>query len=68
MTRAGVFGWSTTYQLSKGMGEMVLNEIRGEIPLLIIRPAVIEGCYREPAPGWIQGIRYNYGIAVFTFC
>ncbi|KAL1562129.1 alcohol-forming fatty acyl-CoA reductase [Salvia divinorum] len=55
--RAKLLGWSSTYQLSKAMGEMCLNEMRGDVPLLIIRPACIESCYREPLPGWIQGLR-----------
>ncbi|XP_047978777.1 fatty acyl-CoA reductase 2, chloroplastic-like [Salvia hispanica] len=55
--RAKLLGWSTTYQLCKAIGEMCLNEIRGDVPLLIIRPACIESCYREPLPGWIQGLR-----------
>ncbi|XP_057777197.1 fatty acyl-CoA reductase 2, chloroplastic-like [Salvia miltiorrhiza] len=55
--RAEMLGWSTTYQLSKAMGEMCLNEIRGDVPLLIIRPSIIESCYNEPLPGWIQGMR-----------
>ena len=53
-----MMGWSTTYQLSKAMGEIAVNEIRGDVPLLIIRPSIIESCYNEPHPGWIQGMRY----------
>ncbi|KAH6834883.1 hypothetical protein C2S53_003883 [Perilla frutescens var. hirtella] len=72
--RAKLYGWSTTYQLSKGMGEMVLNEIRGDIPLLIIRPSIVESCYKQPFPGWIQGYRMfdplaiSYGKGVLPAC
>ncbi|KAL1561476.1 alcohol-forming fatty acyl-CoA reductase [Salvia divinorum] len=55
--RASLVGYSTIYQLSKAMGEMCLNETRGDVPLLIIRPACIESCHSEPLPGWIQGMR-----------
>ncbi|KAK6116788.1 hypothetical protein DH2020_049521 [Rehmannia glutinosa] len=55
--RAANFGWYNTYHLTKAMGEMVLNEIRGDVPLVIIRPTVIESSYKEPFPGWIQGNR-----------
>ncbi|KAG8380978.1 hypothetical protein BUALT_Bualt06G0072700 [Buddleja alternifolia] len=55
--RVKFYGWDNTYQLTKAMGEMVINEIRGDIPLLIIRPSVIESSYKEPFPGWIQGNR-----------
>ncbi|KAL3621597.1 hypothetical protein CASFOL_036509 [Castilleja foliolosa] len=57
LERASFYGFNNGYQLSKAMGEMVLNEIRGDVPLLVIRPTVIEGSYKEPVPGWIQGNR-----------
>ena len=39
------------------MGEMVLGDMRGEVPLVIIRPSVIESTYKDPFSGWIQGNR-----------
>ncbi|XP_047953483.1 fatty acyl-CoA reductase 2, chloroplastic-like, partial [Salvia hispanica] len=54
---ATVFGWHNSYHMTKAMGEMALGEIRGDAPLLIIRPTVIESTYKEPFPGWIQGNR-----------
>ncbi|KAL0341411.1 UNVERIFIED_CONTAM: Fatty acyl-CoA reductase 2, partial [Sesamum radiatum] len=57
LERANNFGWYNAYHMTKAMGEMVLNEIREEIPLLIIRPTVIESSYKQPFPGWIQGNR-----------
>ncbi|XP_047961898.1 fatty acyl-CoA reductase 2, chloroplastic-like [Salvia hispanica] len=55
--RATEFGWHNSYHMTKAMGEMALDEIRGDVPLLIIRPTVIESTYRDPFPGWIQGNR-----------
>ncbi|KAL3621596.1 hypothetical protein CASFOL_036508 [Castilleja foliolosa] len=55
--RATHFGWYNTYHLTKAMGEMVLDEIRGDVPVVIIRPTVIESIFKEPFPGWIQGNR-----------
>ncbi|KAI3459885.1 hypothetical protein Pfo_016548 [Paulownia fortunei] len=62
--RAAFFGWYNTYHLTKAMGEMVLNEIRGDVPVLIIRPTVIESSYKQPFPGWIQGNRF---LSTFLF-
>ncbi|GLT77692.1 hypothetical protein SLA2020_492550 [Shorea laevis] len=31
--------------------------MRGEIPVVIIRPSVIESTYKEPFPGWMEGNR-----------
>ncbi|KAL7145627.1 hypothetical protein ABFS83_07G098400 [Erythranthe nasuta] len=57
MERAHLYGWHNTYQFTKAMGEMVIQETRGDIPVVVIRPAAIESCYKEPVPGWIQGYR-----------
>ena len=55
--RAKHHGWQDTYVFTKAMGEMVINSMRGEIPVVIIRPRVIESTLRDPFPGWIQGNR-----------
>ncbi|KAL8487223.1 hypothetical protein ACS0TY_023770 [Phlomoides rotata] len=57
LERASYYGWYNAYHMTKAMGEMVLNEMREDVPVLILRPAVIESCYKEPIPGWIQGNR-----------
>lgn len=56
--RANEFGWYNAYHMTKAMGEMALDEIRGDTPVLIIRPTVIESSYEKPFPGWIQGNRF----------
>uniref|UniRef100_A0A8R7PZ38 Fatty acyl-CoA reductase n=1 Tax=Triticum urartu TaxID=4572 RepID=A0A8R7PZ38_TRIUA len=40
--RAKLYGWQDTYVFTKAMGEMVINCMRGEIPVVTIRPSVIE--------------------------
>ncbi|XP_075480232.1 fatty acyl-CoA reductase 2, chloroplastic-like [Primulina tabacum] len=55
--RAEFYGWDNAYQMTKAMGEMVIHEIKGDVPTLIIRPSIIESCYQDPFPGWIQGNR-----------
>ena len=47
---------------TKAMGEMLLNSMRGDIPVVIIRPSVIESSIKEPLPGWIQGIKYFFNL------
>ena len=42
---------------TKAMGEMVINSMRGEIPVVTIRPSVIESTWRDPFPGWMEGNR-----------
>ncbi|XP_044948221.1 fatty acyl-CoA reductase 2, chloroplastic-like [Hordeum vulgare subsp. vulgare] len=57
LERARLHGWQDTYVFTKAMGEMVLHSMRGEIPVVTIRPSIIEGTCSEPIPGWIEGIR-----------
>ncbi|KAF8403251.1 hypothetical protein HHK36_011352 [Tetracentron sinense] len=55
--RARLYGWPNTYVFTKAMGEMVLGHFRNSLPVVIIRPTIITSTYREPFPGWVEGIR-----------
>ncbi|XVE75779.1 hypothetical protein DITRI_Ditri12bG0120000 [Diplodiscus trichospermus] len=57
LERARRYGWQDTYVFTKAMGEMMINNMRGEIPVVIIRPSVIESTCKEPFPGWMEGNR-----------
>jgi len=50
-------GWNDTYTLTKWLGEKMVDRHRGTMPVVILRPAIIESSYEEPAPGWIDGLR-----------
>nr|DAD19326.1 TPA_asm: hypothetical protein HUJ06_020789 [Nelumbo nucifera] len=39
------------------MGEMLLGQMRENVPLVIMRPTIVTSTYREPFPGWIEGFR-----------
>ncbi|XP_048616817.1 fatty acyl-CoA reductase 6, chloroplastic-like isoform X2 [Brassica napus] len=55
--RAQHYGWENTYTFTKAMGETLIQTMREDVPVVIIRPSIIESSYKEPFPGWIQGIR-----------
>lgn len=57
LERAKKYGWQDTYVFTKAMGEMMIDNMRGEIPVVIIRPSVIESTFKEPFPGWMEGNR-----------
>jgi len=57
-------GWNDTYTFTKWIGEQLLVRQRGEVPLVVFRPAIIEGSLDEPAPGWIDGLRMADPIIV----
>jgi alcohol-forming fatty acyl-CoA reductase len=42
------------------MGEMLLGaHLRGDVPVVIVRPSIITSILKEPLPGWMEGIRYT---------
>ncbi|KAH6789794.1 Jojoba acyl CoA reductase-related male sterility protein [Perilla frutescens var. frutescens] len=55
--RAMKYGWPNTYSFTKAMGEMMLGKLKEKTPLVIIRPTIITSTFREPFPGWLEGIR-----------
>ncbi|MGH7882225.1 MAG: HAD-IB family hydrolase [Candidatus Dormibacteraceae bacterium] len=54
---ARVMGFSDIYAFTKAMAERAVVELHGEVPLSIVRPAIIESSLREPFPGWLEGFR-----------
>ncbi|OVA13678.1 Male sterility [Macleaya cordata] len=52
-----MFGWPNTYVFTKAMGEMLIGKLREDVPVVIIRPTIVTSTYREPFPGWSEGVR-----------
>ncbi|KAH7554239.1 hypothetical protein JRO89_XS12G0140500 [Xanthoceras sorbifolium] len=65
LERAKKYGWQDTYVFTKAMGEMVIESMRGDIPVVIMRPSVIESTYKEPFPGWMEGNRMMDPIVLY---
>uniref|UniRef100_A0A0E0KPD3 Fatty acyl-CoA reductase n=1 Tax=Oryza punctata TaxID=4537 RepID=A0A0E0KPD3_ORYPU len=57
LKRAMHFGWPNTYVLTKAMGEMLLQQLGQELPVVIVRPSMITSTFQDPMPGWIEGTR-----------
>ncbi len=57
LKRARERGWHDTYTFTKWMGEQLTVKYRGDLPTVILRPAIIESTFAEPKPGWIDGFR-----------
>ncbi|XP_015057086.1 fatty acyl-CoA reductase 1-like [Solanum pennellii] len=55
--RASLNGWPNTYSFTKAMGEMMLGHFKENIQLVILRPTIITSTYKEPFPGWIEGMK-----------
>ena len=57
LAKARAHGWQDTYVFTKAMGEMLVSRERGDMPVAIMRPSIVESAWREPVRGWIEGIR-----------
>jgi len=57
VARAASLGWPDAYPYTKALGERALLEHRGDVPVSIVRPSIIESAVAEPRPGWIRGFR-----------
>jgi HAD superfamily hydrolase (TIGR01490 family) len=55
--RAASVGWPDAYAFTKALGEQALTETKGDLPVCIVRPSIIESAVAEPKPGWIRGFR-----------
>jgi fatty acyl-CoA reductase len=55
--RAKSLGWPDAYAYTKALGEHAQLETRGDVPVTIVRPSIIESAALEPRPGWIRGFR-----------
>ncbi|GMH08227.1 hypothetical protein Nepgr_010067 [Nepenthes gracilis] len=57
LERARKYGWQDTYVFTKAIGEMLLGNLKGDVPVVILRPSIIESTCNDPFPGWIEGNR-----------
>ncbi|EFH51921.1 predicted protein [Arabidopsis lyrata subsp. lyrata] len=64
LRRAKMYGWPNTYVFTKAMGEMIVGVKRENMSVVIIRPSIITSTFKEPFPGWTEGIRTIDSLAV----
>ncbi|XP_021835066.1 fatty acyl-CoA reductase 3-like [Spinacia oleracea] len=73
--RAELYGWPNTYVFTKAMGEKLIWEYKENLSVVIIRPTMISSTYKEPFPGWVEGVGsvatvsivYGKGLVRFTY-
>ncbi|XP_045829436.1 fatty acyl-CoA reductase 3-like [Trifolium pratense] len=64
LTRAKLYGWPNTYVFTKAMGEMLLGQLKENLSVVIVRPAIVTSTFKEPFPGWSEGVRTIDSLAV----
>jgi HAD superfamily hydrolase (TIGR01490 family) len=62
--RAASLGWPDAYAYTKALGERALDETKGDVPVSIVRPSIIESAWSEPHAGWIKGFRMAEPIII----
>eukprot|EP01111_Echinosteliopsis_oligospora_P006266 TRINITY_DN2032_c0_g1_i1.p1 TRINITY_DN2032_c0_g1~~TRINITY_DN2032_c0_g1_i1.p1 ORF type:complete len:1215 (-),score=254.54 TRINITY_DN2032_c0_g1_i1:38-3682(-) len=50
------YGYPNTYTFTKAMSENIVAARRGELPIYIVRPAIVGASWKEPVPGWIDSV------------
>ena len=48
--------YPNTYTFTKALCERLIKRRRGDLPMTIVRPAIINTSYLEPFPGWLDSI------------
>ena len=56
MKRAQYLGWPNTYTFTKSLGESILAQRGRDLPIVIVRPSIVESSERTPFTGWNEGI------------
>ena len=56
MKRAQYLGWPNTYTFTKSLGESILAQHGRDLPIVIVRPSIVESSERTPFTGWNEGI------------
>jgi hypothetical protein len=58
--------YPNTYTYTKGLCERIMKIRKGNVPLCIVRPAIINTSYLEPVPGWIDSIAAAAALFMFV--
>eukprot|EP01132_Coremiostelium_polycephalum_P000607 gene607-755_t len=48
--------YPNTYTFTKAITERILTMKRGDIPMAFVRPTIVGGSLKEPAPGWVDSV------------
>jgi long-chain acyl-CoA synthetase len=63
MERARELGWPNTYTLSKSLAESLLIKHGVDLPIAIVRPAIVETSVQKPFLGWNEGINTSASLS-----
>ena len=58
--------YPNTYTFTKNLAERLLDENRGDLPMVIIRPSIVGAAYKDPMNGWVDNLAALSGF-IFVF-
>ncbi len=61
--RARELGWPNTYTLTKSLAESLLARNGTDMPVAIVRPAIVESSTAQPFRGWNEGINTSASLS-----
>jgi hypothetical protein len=56
MRRARELGWPNTYTFTKSLAESLLVRHAADLPVAVVRPAIVETSTEQPFRGWNEGV------------
>ncbi|KAK4760567.1 hypothetical protein SAY87_005460 [Trapa incisa] len=62
--RAKIYGWPNAYVFTKAMAEMTVGHLKGDMPVVTLRPTIVTSTFKEPFPGWAEGVRTVDSLAL----
>ena len=61
--RAKELGWPNTYTLTKSLAESLIVKRGGDLPIAVVRPAIVETSVAKPFLGWNEGINTSASLS-----
>jgi thioester reductase-like protein len=61
--RALELGWPNTYTLTKSLAESLIGKRGADVPVAIVRPAIVETSVEKPFTGWNEGINTSASLS-----
>jgi len=61
--RAHELGWPNTYTFTKSLAESLLTKYGKDLPVAIVRPAIVESSLTQPFRGWNEGINTSAALS-----
>jgi nucleoside-diphosphate-sugar epimerase len=61
--RAKELGWPNTYTFTKSLAESMIAKYGADLPIAIVRPAIVETSVAKPFRGWNEGINTSASLS-----